>query len=254
MENSLKNKPELSQKEWFNDWFDTPFYHILYKNRDFGEAQLFIDNLADFLQFQAHHKILDLACGRGRHAIYLNQKGLNVVGIDLSTTNIAYARQFENERLRFFVHDMREVFEECCFDFIVNLFTSFGYFETDEEDLKVIQAATYNLKSGGRFLIDFLNPDKIIHQIRPHEVKLINDIEFHIQKSYQNGFIFKEIDFEYEGKEYHYQERVKSIDLAKFQSYFEQTQLNIIHIFGNYQLDKFQPNESDRMIFVLEKR
>ena len=240
-----------TEKEWFTDWFDSPFYHILYKNRDLKEAQKFIDKIADFLGFQSSHKILDLACGRGRHSIYLNQKGLNVVGIDLSKQNIAHAKQFENKTLRFFVHDMRQAFDECCFDYVVNLFTSFGYFESDEEDIQVIQAATANLKPQGKFVIDFLNPEKIILQIQPYELKVVNNIPFHIRKVHKDGFIIKTIDFEFEGRPYHYMEKVKSISFKKFQSYFSKANLNLIHVFGNYQLDQFDSEKSERMIFVL---
>lgn len=105
-------------KEWFGEWFDSPYYHILYKHRDFEEARNFIRKVCNYLVFNENDRILDLACGKGRHAIYLNQAGFNVVGVDLSVKNIEYARRYENERLRFYVHDMREVFRQCNFDYV----------------------------------------------------------------------------------------------------------------------------------------
>src|SRR5688500_2509825 len=117
------------EQEWFSTWFDSPYYHILYNNRDEQEAEQFMDKLLAYLHPKPHEKVLDLACGKGRHSVYLNQKGFDVTGIDLSEQSIAYARQFENERLHFAVHDMREVYQPETFDFILNLFTSFGYFE-----------------------------------------------------------------------------------------------------------------------------
>ena len=69
---------------WFTNWFDSPYYHILYKNRDEKEAQNFIEKLTNYLKINKESKIIDIACGKGRHAMYFNQIGYNVVGIDLS--------------------------------------------------------------------------------------------------------------------------------------------------------------------------
>ena len=88
-----------TQKDWFVSWFDTPYYHILYKHRDDTEAQLFMKNLIKTLEFSKKQLLLDLACGKGRHSIYLNALGYNVIGADLSKNSIAHAKQFENERL-----------------------------------------------------------------------------------------------------------------------------------------------------------
>ena len=102
---------------WFKSWFDSKYYHILYKNRNEKEAQIFIDNLISHLQIQKKSKILDVACGKGRHATYFNKKGMNVIGIDLSINNIKTAKKKENETLQFAVHDMRNPFKTNEFDF-----------------------------------------------------------------------------------------------------------------------------------------
>ena len=95
--------------EWFDEWFDSPYYHILYKHRDYEEAKDFLDTLIRYFRIKPNHKVLDLACGKGRHSIYLNEQGFDVTGVDLSEQNITHARQFQNERLTFDIHDMREV-------------------------------------------------------------------------------------------------------------------------------------------------
>jgi cyclopropane fatty-acyl-phospholipid synthase-like methyltransferase len=92
--------------QWYASWFNTPYYHILYKDRDYSEAQAFMDTLTRYLNLPENGSILDLACGRGRHAVYLNKLGFRVIGVDLSEQSIAHARQFENESLKFEVHDM----------------------------------------------------------------------------------------------------------------------------------------------------
>ncbi|WP_026996775.1 SAM-dependent methyltransferase [Flectobacillus major] len=240
-------------KEWFSSWFDSPYYHILYKERDDKEAQVFIDQLSSFLHFQPEHHIMDLACGKGRHAIYLNQKGYTVTGVDLSSQSIEYAKQFENNQLHFFVHDMREVFEERYFDFILNMFTSFGYLENDLENIKAFQAAARNLRKGGIFVMDFFNTALVVNQLVPYQIKRVDDITFEIRKSVDKGAIIKDIEFCEDGHEYHFQEKVQAISLDEFKQYFKAAGLTLKHIFGDYHLGDFQIEHSPRMIFVLEK-
>ncbi len=77
--------------------------------------------------------MLDVACGRGRHSRILASKGFVVTGIDISFDSIAFAKQFENENLDFYQHDMRLPFRVNYFDYAFNFFTSFGYFKTRRE-------------------------------------------------------------------------------------------------------------------------
>ena len=243
----------LKTKEWFGKWFDSPYYHVLYKHRDLKEAEAFIDELIAYFQFSENDLIQDLACGKGRHAIYLNKKGINVEGLDLSPQNIAFAKQFENERLAFHVHDMRFSWKGERVDYILNLFTSFGYFETKGENQQAISAIAEGLKKGGKLLIDFLNPYTVINNLVPKEIKKINGIDFHIQKFLLGEYIVKDIKFEDRGVQYEFQERVKAIRRVKFLEYFNHADLELIDIFGDYQLNPYIAEKSDRMIFVLRK-
>lgn len=244
-----------SKKEWFGDWFDSKYYHILYKNRDHEEAGKFIDALCDLLNLPQGSKIMDLACGKGRHAIYLNRKGYDVTGLDLSERNILLARHFENESLRFFIHDMRNVWSRNEFDCVMNLFTSFGYFDHEHENQVAIEAATEALKPGGKFVLDFLNPFTVINNLVQDEKKVVGGIEFHINKVYsEEGFLLKKISFEDKGERFCFQEKVKAIRRIKFLEYFENAGLKLIEIFGDYSLKKYEAEESERMIFYLEKK
>src|SRR5690606_3293150 len=151
------------QKEtnnWFASWFDTPYYHILYKDRDYEEAQLFMDNITGYLNLPEDAKILDLACGRGRHSIYLNKLGYDVTGADLSENSIKEASKHTNDKLHFVVHDMRDTCNEK-YDAIFNLFTSFGYFESDDDNLTTLKAIHNSLTEYGFAVIDFMNVHKI---------------------------------------------------------------------------------------------
>ncbi len=240
-------------KAWFEEWFDTPYYHILYKDRDFREAGLFIDNLIVKLNMQAGQKVLDLACGKGRHSIYLNQKGMDVVGADLSKKNIELAKQYENDNLHFKVHDMRKSIVENRYDFILNLFTSFGYFESDEENLQTLASVFGGLKHGGQFVLDFLNTDKLIEKPSEEIIKEVEGIAFKIRKEFIDGIIHKSIQFSDGNKDYEFEENVMAISEEKFQEYFYNLGFEIIEKYGDYDLGAYNPDVSERLIFRVRK-
>ncbi len=243
----------MNKKEWFGEWFDSPYYHILYRHRDNKEAQHFIGNLIEHLAPNQDAKILDLACGKGRHSIYLNKIGLNVEGVDLSKQNIAMAKPFENSRLKFSVHDMREVYKSNHFDLILNLFTSFGYFDTKEEHAQAIKAIAQSLQPGGKFLIDFLNPYVVVNNLVSAETKEIDGVKFVISRRFENDFIIKDIHIEDKGEKLLFQERVKAIRRTEFLSYFEAAGLSVLDRFGNYELGSYEKEKSERLIFLTQK-
>ncbi len=242
-----------SKNEWFGEWFNSKYYHILYKHRDHEEAKLFIDNICQLVQLDKGQKVLDLACGKGRHAIYLNRKGLNVVGLDLSEENVRSAKIKENETLRFFTHDMRLPWSESEFDCVFNLFTSFGYFEVKGENQLSINNVALSLKKGGTFILDFLNPYTVINNLVEEEIKIVDGIEFHINKEYTGIFLIKKITFTDQGQNFSFQEKVKAIRRVHFLEYFKNAGLRVMEIFGDYDLNPYVAEKSERMIFCLKK-
>ncbi len=229
--NSSSQTTNTGSTSWYESWFDTKYYHILYKERNYREAQLFMDNLTQYLNLPEKAKVLDLACGKGRHSIYLNQLGYNVIGADLSENSIAEAKKNENEMLHFVVHDKREPFEEK-FDAIFNLFTSFGYFENEEDDIKTLTAIKNSLSEYGFAVIDFMNSNYVIENLVENEIKEVEGITFNIKKYFIDGYIIKEIDFEDDGKKYHFVEKVRAFTLEDFQRMFEEVGLYLLDIFG----------------------
>jgi SAM-dependent methyltransferase len=241
-----------TEKEWFTAWFNSPYYPILYKNRDEHEARFFMDNLMQYLGMHSQNKVLDMGCGRGRHAMYLNSRGMDVTGIDIAPESIAYARQFENERLHCYVHDMRQPFGTHEFCYVLNLFTSFGYFATEAENIQVIWAATQALRKGGRLVIDFMNVHKIMEGLVSYELKEVEGIRFEISRRVENSFIVKDIDVTHQGISYHFQERVKALCLDDFLYYFDIAGITLRHVFGNYALNPYHPHTADRLILIAE--
>ena len=240
----------LKAKDWFSTWFDTKYYHILYQHRNDDEAHFFMQNLIDFLKLKPKQRILDLACGKGRHSIFLNSLGFDVIGADLSKNSISEAKKFENNSLHFEVHDMRHSFKTK-FDAIFNLFTSFGYFENDKEDISVLKHIKNGLKPNGTAVIDFMNIETVAKNLIAKEEKTLNGITFHISRKIEHNFIVKTIRFSAEGTKFSYQERVKCISFDKISSYLESANLTLRHTFGDYHLNGFDPITSNRLILVV---
>ena len=240
-----------TKKTWFTNWFDTPFYHILYKDRDYAEAQLFIDNITDYLNLPENAKVLDLACGRGRHSIYLNKLGYNVTGSDLSKNSIDFAKKFENNNLHFTVKDMREPFNEK-FDAVFNLFTSFGYFENEDDNLTTLLAIKNSLNEFGFAVLDFMNVHKVIENLVAEETKEVEGIIFNIKRWVNDKYIFKNIQFTHEGENYDFTEKVKALTLNDFEQMMEQAGIYLLETFGNYKLHKYHLKESDRLIMIFK--
>lgn len=242
---------QQSTSTWFTSWFDTPYYHILYKERNYREAQLFMDNLTQYLNLPEKAKVLDLACGKGRHAIYLSQLGYDVLGADLSENSIAEASKNNNTNLSFKVHDMRKPFEEK-YDAIFNLFTSFGYFEDEADNLTTLIAIKESLSETGFAVIDFMNVNQVIETLVPEEIKTVDQIDFHIKRYAKEGYIYKEIDFEDQGQNYHFTEKVRAFSLNDFQNLMDQAGIYLLDIFGDYKLKKFHKTESERLIMIFK--
>jgi len=243
---------DILKDTWYSSWFDTPYYHMLYKDRDYEEAKLFMTNLVEFLKLPNGAKILDLACGRGRHSIFLNKMGYDVTGIDLSPNSIAHAKAYENEHLRFKVHDMTQPYPDT-FDAIVNLFTSFGYFDDDSCNLKTITAIKEALKPHGFGVIDFMNVNYVINHLVKEDTKIQEGITFKQRRVLENGYILKHISFTHNYKDYRFTERVKALQLDDFKRFFKEAQIKLLHTFGSYQLDPFDKETSTRLILIFKK-
>lgn len=238
---------------WFADWFNTKYYHILYNNRNFEEAELFITKLTNDLQLPKNSKIIDLACGKGRHSIFLNQLGYHVLGLDLSEESIAHNKIFENETLKFEVHDMRNEIEGDKVAAVFNLFTSFGYFEDADDDRKVFSSVYEILNTEGYFVLDFLNEKFVKNNLIPETTIEKEHIRFEITKKIQEGWVIKDIRFSDNGEDFHFFEKVRLHTLEEIESLAISQGFEKIKVFGNYHLDYFDLETSPRCISIFKK-
>ena len=238
------------KSKWFEEWFDSKYYHTLYQNRDYAEAQLFMDNLMNYLNVPKEASIWDLACGKGRHSIYLAAQGFDVTGTDLSEQSITAARESEHDYLSFFQHDMRDSFRINYFDYVFNLFTSFGYFEDEKDDLKVLKNIVKSLKNNGIFVMDFLNVHHVAAHLVPEETKVLSGVKFHITRNIEDGYIVKTIAFEAEGRPHKYQEKVRAFSHFELTRLFTKAGLRINKVFGDYALNDFDVWQSPRLILT----
>jgi cyclopropane fatty-acyl-phospholipid synthase-like methyltransferase len=235
--------------KWFQTWFNTSYYHLLYRNRDYKEAEVFIKNIVKYLNLDKDDSILDLACGKGRHSIFLNSLGFNVTGLDLSKNSIKEAKTRESSSLHFDVHDMRNLYSTQ-FEVVLNLFTSFGYFEKDIDNFKVIQTIKSSLKQNGIGVIDFMNSPQIIENLIAQNSHKIDGVTFKLKRSYSDGFITKDIDISDSDKTYQFQEKVRAYSFQDFEVMLSNAGLHLLECFGNYNLEPLNIKTSKRLILI----
>jgi SAM-dependent methyltransferase len=255
MESALVEQPAGSDAQWFASWFDSVHYHKLYAHRDAAEAARFVEALVARLKPPAGSSMLDLGCGAGRHARHLAAGGFDVTGLDLAARSIEAARRFEGRALRFRQHDMRVPFGRRAFDYVFSFFTSFGYFDDPAEQLTVVRNMARALKPGGRLVLDYLNTRYADEHLTPYEVKEVDGVAYRIRRWTDGRRFFKRIVVDEGGAEtpIEYREQVARFSLADFERMFAAQGLDIVELYGDYQLSTYDPRTSPRLILVARK-
>ncbi len=246
----------MSEQAWYRDWFNSPFYHKLYFERDDKEAAAFISKLIDHLNPLSGSYMLDVACGRGRHSRILSDKGFLVTGIDISFDSISFAKKFETETLEFYQHDMRLPFRVNYFDYTFNFFTSFGYFKTRREHDDAIRTIANGLKPNGVFVIDYLN----VHYSEDHmvynEEKKINGSVYKIRRWHDETHFFKRIIVS-DPLLIHpveFTEKVSKFSFGDLNDMLSYHGLQVQEAFGDYKLGSYDVRTKPRLILVAQKK
>lgn len=242
-------------RAWYRDWFNSDFYHKLYFERDENEASQFIDKLIVHLGLKPGQRILDVACGKGRHSRIMADKGAFVTGIDISASSIAYAKEFETDLLEFFQHDMRLPFRVNYYHFAFNFFTSFGYFSTRREHDDTMRTIANALLPEGKVVFDYLNVHYVEDNLVPNEIKQIDSTKYEIHRWHDDDHFFKKITISDPTLKtpLSYTEKVSKFSLGDFTEMMAYQEIQVQEVFGNYKLEDYDVRKRERMIIVGKK-
>lgn len=248
--------PDEEKNGWFKNWFNSPYYHLLYFKRDEEEAAAFMDALLLKLNPPAGSLMLDVGCGRGRHSIYLASKEFQVTGIDISEDSIAEAKQDETANLEFFVHDMRLPFRMNYYNYAFNFFTSFGFFRTRREHDNAIRTIAQSLKTGGFFVLDYLNAHYVENHLQYNSEITKDDVVFSITRWLDETHFYKKIVVEDESRLEEplvFTEKVAKFSLGDFNDMFAYYGLQVQEVYGSYSFEPYHVTQSPRLIMIARK-
>lgn len=246
----------MGENEWYEEWFNSEYYHKLYFERDDNEAKEFIDRLLAHLMPEPKSRIVDVACGKGRHSKFLASKGFDVTGIDISPDSINDAKQFETDNLQFFVHDMRLLFWVNYFDYAINFFTSFGYFRTRREHDDAVRTIAAGLKPTGILIFDYLNVHYAEEHLKSSETKMIGETQYIIDRWHDETHFYKKItitDPKLE-KQMQHTEKVAKFSLGDFTDMLSFQNMQVSEVFGDYKLNAYHVTKTPRLIIMAKKR
>jgi 2-polyprenyl-3-methyl-5-hydroxy-6-metoxy-1,4-benzoquinol methylase len=242
--------------EWFEDWFNTEEYLNVYSHRDEEDAKNLFDLITKNILIEKGSKVLDLACGAGRHSVLFAKNGFDVTAVDISDNLLNVARKTAAElelKIDFIKSDLRKFHTAEKFHLIINLFTSFGYFENDDENNEVIKIAFQHLVDNGYFIIDFFNITYLKNNLIPVSYDKIEDKIIKQERVIKGNRIYKKIIITKKGIEKRYHESVRAYTKEELSSLFKNNGLMVQYIYGDYLGNVFEEESSPRIIIIAKK-
>lgn len=236
--------------EWFEEWFGED-YVALYPHRNEAEAERAVALIARTIGTRPVRRVLDLACGSGRHARYLGEKWWTS-GIDLSEVLLGIARRNDTPA-KLVRGDIRAFpYRDSAFDLVVNLFTSFGYFETDLEHELVIRDLARVIAPHGTFVLDYLNAEAVREQLVPHDERIIGErvVEQRREITDAGRFVVKHISLKKEGREF--VERVRLFTRRELEEMLDRAGFRIETAYGDYGGESL--TETSPRVILLARR
>ncbi len=222
---------------WYEQWFSRDEYDVLYSNRDDDEAVSLVTLIESAVHADPGSLILDVGCGRGRHALEFARRGYQVTGLDLSERSLEVARERaaeENLNVEFIRGDMRNPVDKETFDGVVNLFTAFGYFEAWSDHQKAVDSMAAAIKPGGFVVQDFLNPSYVVNKLVPTDSREIGDVTVKQRRWIDEGRILKEIIFSGPDGSHTFFESVALLERKDFDVLYESAGLELENVWGDY--------------------
>lgn len=242
--------------EWFKDWFNTEEYLFVYRNRNEKDAKKLVDLILKNTNLKKNSKVLDLACGSGRHSIFFALYGFDVTAVDLSENLLKVARasaQAANVDVRFIQADMRHFCVDEKFNLIVNLFTSFGYFEKDEENFRLFDHVKNELAVNGYFVLDYFNRNYIENNLVKSSEDIVGDTKIVQERSIVGNRVVKKIKISKNSVDKSFMENVRMYSKAEIEEELQRRNLKIKNIFGDFEGNSFDIDKSKRIIIIAEK-
>ena len=234
--------------EWFESWFGKE-YVALYPHRDEAEAEDAVDLIETPIGHVEVRRVLDLACGAGRHSRVLAKRWWTA-GLDLSETLLRLAKEEGPDEGEYVRGDMRVLpFQDDAFDLVVNLFTSFGYFQDDASHIEVVQEVARVTSPGGMFVLDFLNTRHLRETLVPYDEREIGGkvVEQRREISEDGRFVIKHICIRNESREF--TERVRLFNPDELRDMMEDAGFFITSTYGNYDGSLVTPSSPRAIIF-----
>lgn len=238
--------------EWFREWFGDEYLRI-YPHRDEEEAADAVDLFLSEAALPDGARVLDLACGAGRHLELLRDAGHKAIGLDLSRPLLRRTRERAGQGGAV-QGDMRDLpFVDAAFDAVVQFFTSFGYFATREEDRRTLDEVRRVLRAGGAFLVDFLNAERVRRELVPEDERRVGGRTVRQRRWIEDGAVVKRIEIERPGEEADvYHERVRLYGPDELVALAERSGLVPRVRYGDYEGAAFRPESSPRLLLIGE--
>lgn len=228
----------------------------VYSHRNESDAIKLFNLIQNNVVLSKNSKILDVACGNGRHSNHLAKLGYNVTGFDLSYNllKIAMKNKLESDlKSNYFCADVRSIPIKANFDLVLNLFTSFGYFDNDVENFSFIKYASEHLNRNGYFVFDYLNPNFLKKNVVESSEKKVANLTILEKRRINGKRIEKEIIIKDSENMHSFFESVQLYSYNEILKVFNNNGFNQISSFGSYSEDIYDENESERMIIIFKK-
>jgi SAM-dependent methyltransferase len=246
--------------EWFRDLYNRQIYFDLYAQADTRLAIQEVEGIVNLLRLEPGQRVLDVCCGYGRHAIELARRGHRVTGVDLSPVQIRAARenaQAAGVEIDFVVGDAREMGYQDQFDVTLNLFTSFGFFDDEADNLAMLGSIARASAPGGLFLLDLWNREKQIRDFKPVEVEERAD-GVRIEKrwafdawrgrlNWSNHVTFPD------GREERWEHSVRAYTLVELRQMLERVDFELERVYGGFD-SRANTLDAPQMVLVARRR
>ena len=242
--------------EWFEDWFSTEEYLYVYRHRNNDDAVDLFNLILKNIEIEPGAKVLDLACGAGRHSILFAKNGYDVTSVDLSENLLNVARKSAEElmlNINIIKSDLRLLNLADRFQLIINLFTSFGYFEQDYENEKIIKIVEQQLNENAYFVLDFFNVVHLKKNLIPISYDKVEEAIIRQERTFDQDRIVKKITVIKKNSERIYFESVRAYSKSELSRMILKNGLKIIKIFGDYSGNAFDEDNSSRIIIIAQK-